>query len=109
MNILGQRRSISKSQRLSGRAMSSRAATKRMIRPGLTGHRFPRRVVVPSQKGIRVETVVNVNRPLAEVYSFWRRLENLPRFMRHLESVTVLNPIHSHWKMHGLAGKTLEW
>ena len=29
-------------------------------------------------------------RPRHEVYAFWRRLENLPRFMEHLQSVTDL-------------------
>src|SRR6476660_4691953 len=31
---------------------------------------------------IRTSMIVNKNR--SEVYQFWRRLENLPRFMKHL-------------------------
>ena len=30
---------------------------------------------------------ITINRPPEEVYGFWRNLENLPRFMAHLESV----------------------
>ena len=49
------------------------------------------------------------NRPAAEVYAFWRDLENLPRFMRHLESVTHTGPGRSRWKVKGPAGTSVEW
>lgn len=39
-----------------------------------------------------------INKPRAEVYAFWRRLENLPQFMKHLESVTELDQSRSTWK-----------
>ncbi|MBC8052089.1 MAG: DUF2892 domain-containing protein [Sphingobacteriaceae bacterium] len=39
-----------------------------------------------------------VNKPKEEVYQFWRKLENLPLFMRHIESVEERDPIRSHWK-----------
>ena len=42
-----------------------------------------------ARHSIKVEESVTVNRSPAEVYRFWRRLENLPRFMDHLESVTA--------------------
>jgi uncharacterized membrane protein len=50
-----------------------------------------------------------VAKPLPEVYAFWRNFENLPRFMRHLESVTVVDDRRSHWKAKAPAGKTVEW
>ena len=52
---------------------------------------------------------LTVNRPPAEVYGFWRQLENLPRFMRHLESVQDLGSGRSRWKVKGPAGSTVEW
>jgi len=39
-----------------------------------------------------------VNRPREEVYQFWRNIENLPLFMKHLVSVEAKDNIHSHWK-----------
>src|SRR5882757_4382056 len=48
---------------------------------------------------INVRTQVTVNRPREEVYAFWRRLENLPLFMKHLESVDELSNTISAWKM----------
>jgi uncharacterized membrane protein len=59
--------------------------------------------------GIRVERTITVNRPREEVYRFWRQLENLPRFMDHLESVTVLDEDRSHWVAKAPAGTKVEW
>ena len=50
-----------------------------------------------------------VNRPVQEVYQFWRNFENLPRFMDHLESVTVLDENRSHWVAKAPAGTRVEW
>jgi uncharacterized membrane protein len=52
---------------------------------------------------------ITVARPIEEVYAFWRDFQNFPRFMRHLESVTVTDPTHSHWVAKGPAGKSVEW
>jgi len=59
--------------------------------------------------GIRVEKSVTVNCPREEVYRFWRRLENLPHFMKHLEAVTDLGAGRSHWVARAPAGQTVEW
>lgn len=61
------------------------------------------------RRGIHVEESVTVNRPIAEVYRFWRNFENLPRFMRHLESVAVREEGVSHWVAKGPAGTRVEW
>ncbi|HET9487508.1 MAG TPA: SRPBCC family protein [Chryseosolibacter sp.] len=53
---------------------------------------------------VEVKTTVSVNRPRSEVYSFWRKLENLPRFMRHLEKVEELDQTRSRWTAKGPAG-----
>ncbi|MFL5401954.1 MAG: SRPBCC family protein [Gemmatimonadales bacterium] len=64
---------------------------------------------VAKGEGIKAERVVMVNRPVGEVYRFWRTLENLPRFMDHLESVTVLDENRSHWVAKAPAGARVEW
>jgi len=60
-------------------------------------------------QGIKVEQSVTINRPVVEVYRFWRNFENLPRFMDHLESVTVIDETRSHWVAKGPAGTRVEW
>jgi uncharacterized membrane protein len=59
--------------------------------------------------GVIVEESVVINRPVAELYRFWRNLENLPRFMSHLESVERITDTLSRWSAKGPAGTTFEW
>jgi uncharacterized membrane protein len=59
--------------------------------------------------GVRVDESVVLNRPRSEVYRFWRNLANLPRFMDHLEEVSVQDEWRSHWIAKGPAGTRVEW
>jgi len=61
------------------------------------------------ERGIHVEESITVNRPAAELYAFWKRLENLPTFMDHLKSVTKVDDKRSHWVANAPAGMTAEW
>ncbi len=61
------------------------------------------------QEGIEVKESVTINKPAQELYDFWRNFENLPQFMKHLESVTVQGDKRSHWKAKAPAGMTVEW
>ncbi len=65
-------------------------------------------ISVPASRGIKVEKSVTINKSPAELYSFWRRFENLPRFMNHLESVTTSGN-RSHWVAKAPAGTSVEW
>lgn len=44
-----------------------------------------------------------------EAYQFWSNFENLPLFMRHLESVTRLGESRSRWIAIGPLGKRVIW
>lgn len=61
------------------------------------------------EDGVRIERVTTINKPVHEVYQFWREFENFPRFMRHLESVQKLDERRSRWRATGPAGRTVEW
>jgi uncharacterized membrane protein len=60
-------------------------------------------------RGIHVEESVTIDRPLPELYRFWRNFENLPQFMQHLESVSMRDEGISHWVAKGPAGMRVEW
>jgi len=64
---------------------------------------------IPYRQGIRIDKAVTVNKPRFEVYQFWRNLENLPTFMKHLEEVRLLSDTISHWKSNGPLGRSMEW
>jgi uncharacterized membrane protein len=59
--------------------------------------------------GIHVEESVLINKPVSQLYRFWRDFENLPTFMNHLESVAVREEGVSHWVVRGPAGSRVEW
>lgn len=48
-------------------------------------------------KPVHITESFIVNKPREEVYAFWRKFENLPRFMKHLSSVEE-HGIRSHWR-----------
>lgn len=52
---------------------------------------------------------VTINASPEELYRFWRDFENLPRFMKHLESVEVVDQRLSHWVAKAPAGTSVEW
>jgi uncharacterized membrane protein len=67
------------------------------------------RAALRGARGVNVLESVTINRSIAELYRFWRNLENLPHFMRHLESVEKMTDSISRWRAKGPAGSTVEW
>jgi uncharacterized membrane protein len=96
---------------LIGRAVSGRCAVNQMLGRNTALYDMPSSPVTSVRRGdgVRVDESVVLNRPRGEVYRFWRNLENLPRFMDHLEAVTVLDERRSHWTAKGPAGSRVEW
>lgn len=64
---------------------------------------------VPGNQGLRIEYAVDVVCPAPELYQFWRSLDQLPRILRHVESVKPVDEWHSHWVARGPLGPALEW
>jgi len=60
-------------------------------------------------RDVHMEKSITINKPPDELYRFWREFRNLPRFMKHLESVTTLDSGRSHWVAKGPAGERIEW
>lgn len=57
----------------------------------------------------KVDCQVMIHMPPEELYPFWRNLENLPLFMRHLESVERLDERRSRWTALGPLGLPISW
>ena len=64
---------------------------------------------VPARYGVKFEQAFTINRPASELFAFWRRLENLPRIMQHLKSVTQMPDGRSHWVAEGPMGMEVSW
>ena len=67
------------------------------------------RTALSGDRGVHVRESIRLEVPVGDVYRFWRRLENLPQFMTHLDRVTEGADCRSHWVTSGPAGLTVEW
>jgi uncharacterized membrane protein len=60
-------------------------------------------------RGLTIKRSITVNRPIEEVYAFWRNFENLPQFMKHVSSVQNTGEGQSRWSAGTGDGETLTW
>ena len=58
---------------------------------------------------LSLDAAITVNRPVGDVYRYWRDLENLPTFMLHLQSVTSDSDGLSHWRANAPVRRSVEW
>lgn len=58
---------------------------------------------------MHLSATTTIRKPVQEVYTFWRRLENLPTFMTRLEEVRLTGEQTSHWRATAPFGRTVEW
>jgi len=52
---------------------------------------------------------VTINRPVRELYDFFRDFTNLPHFMENVVSIDVVDAKLSHWVVKAPAGATVAW
>ena len=58
---------------------------------------------------VSMEAAATIARPPDEVYAFFRRLENAPRFMAFIESVQETGATRSRWVARTPTGQNLDW
>ena len=75
---------------------------------GRTGS-MPSRLTEHEPNQLRVRKSLTINRPASELYAYWRKLENLPNFMKHVKSVTDLGDGQSHWVANVVRDIEMEW
>lgn len=93
-----------------------------LVRRGLTGHSTAYQLLgIDTQRGASLtagvdplraelaEASVMIERPVAEVYEFWRKFENIPQFFAGIDQVTRLDNGGWRWSADGLLGRKLEW
>jgi uncharacterized membrane protein len=73
------------------------------------GDRKGTREALSASRGVAVEEVVTISAPADRLYAFWRNLEQLPRFMDHLVSVSQIDERRSHWVAKAPGRRTVEW
>ena len=63
----------------------------------------------PGEREHTLKAIVTVNRPIADVYEFWKNPQYYPQFMTKIESVDLLGGGRTHWKVKAPAGMSVEW
>ena len=91
------------------RGMTGRCHTYELFGINTAGTGSDTRRVLGGGGGITVDESVTIDRPVELLYRFWRNLENLPRFMPHLESVERVTDTLSRWRAEGPGGSHVEW
>jgi len=94
---------------LLGRGASGHSHTYEALGLNTASNGGDTRRVLRGRGGTLVDESVTVNRPAAELYAYWRKLDNLPKFMTHLESVEQTSETVSRWRARALAGKSVSW
>lgn len=61
------------------------------------------------RRSIHVQQQVTIMKPAAQLFAYWKQLENLPRFMEHLKDVKRLDGNRSHWVAKGPLNSSIEW
>ena len=56
-----------------------------------------------------VGRAVTINRPVAEVWDYYRDLSTAPTYMDGVVSVDTTDPQRPHWVAHGSGDATVEW
>jgi len=64
---------------------------------------------IAATHGTKVEHAVAVDKPVGEVYRYFRDFENLPHFMTHVLDVDTTTDGRSHWVARGPMGLRVEW
>lgn len=87
-----------------------------LVYRGMTGYcaMYERMGVSSANEGYEVEPIeitetLTINKPRAEVYRAWQKLENLPRFMTHLDTVRELGAGKSFWQAQVPGYGKIEW
>ena len=68
-----------------------------------------RKVSVPHETGIHAVRTVTINRPIEDLYNFWRDPNNLARVLKYVESVEMKGDNRAHWTIKLPGGATTEF
>lgn len=70
--------------------------------------RWLRNEGITSSPELHFQRTITIAKPVAEVYQFWNRPENLSRFIPHVASVRAVDQVQ-HWVIRGPGKFAVEW
>jgi uncharacterized membrane protein len=74
-----------------------------------TNMEMKRLLGMDGRRGIDLQKTIEIGAPVEEVFRFWARWDNFPRWMSHVRSVRTAGDTRSHWVVDGPAGVPVEF
>jgi uncharacterized membrane protein len=62
-----------------------------------------------ARRRVRLRTMIDINRPVHDVFEFCRDFENFPRVVQSLHEIVDYQDGRSHWTVIAPGGESLEW
>jgi uncharacterized membrane protein len=70
----------------------------------------PSKIAVPGNTGVKITRACTILKPAAELYAFWRNLENLILVIKHPATIERVSDIESRWSVSAPPGdRRVEW
>lgn len=77
---------------------------------GARGRTAPSKITVRGNKGVKVVRACTIMKPAAELYAFWRNLENLVLVIKHPTTIVSVSDVESRWSVSAPPGdRRVEW
>lgn len=67
------------------------------------------KIVIPGNRGVKVVRAVTIRKPAAELYAFWRDVENLPQVIPTPVTIKALSPTESRWVVNAPDDASVTW
>ncbi len=99
-------------------SLTDTALAAALLYRGVTGHSYLYQALGVSTAGQgaqsqddapEVERSITIEKPLGELYRFWRDPQNLSQIMGSFADVTPAGDNRMHWRLHGPLGQNMEW
>lgn len=94
---------------LAWRGARGHCAVYELLDTGTAGDEEDQRLAAGGHDDVSTEAAITIGREPEEVYAFFRRLDNAPRFLAFIESVQALDERRSRWVARTPAGEALAW
>jgi uncharacterized membrane protein len=80
-----------------------------MGKPARDRNQLMQATSTPPRDTNAVDASVTIQRPVDEVYRFYRNFENLPRFLGDVMAIEQIDPVTSRWTIQGPLGIRANW
>jgi uncharacterized membrane protein len=67
------------------------------------------KIVIPGNRGVKIVRSVTIRKPAADLYTFWRKVENLPQIIPAPVAIVAKSAVESHWVVSAPGNTLVQW